>query len=267
MAIRYDKRTNEEIRRVVSNFNQKIARLERRQDNLYLPSHITTKEIKSEVTTRRQLKRKLASLQRFSKRGVEQTVVTSGGISISKYELEETSRELRRQKMFLTRRINEYGNIRPTVFGAPQSATYSQMGSQQLANLEARRMALNIKLKDISKEKYENIKKLIEANIRKEFYRKEIFMTNYSDKMLFNLGYYVGYDQEKINYIRSKLMLLDEEQFVKLFNTEKAIQAIAEYYPETQRTYAKPEDIKVEVTELYDELYNNIDSIVADYMR
>lgn len=267
MAIRYDKRTNEEIRRVVSNFNQKIARLERRQDNLYLPEHITVKEIKSEVTTRSQLKRKLASLQRFSKRGAEQTVVTSGGISISKYELEETSRELRRQKMLLTRRINEYGNIRPTVFGAPQSATYSQMGSQQLANLIARRMGLNVPIRNINKEKFKEVKRMIEANIRRERYRKEIFMENYSDKMLFNLGYYVGYDKDKIEYIKEKLALLDEDEFVRLFNTEKAIQAIADYYPESTRSYANPDNIRVEVTELYDELYNNIDSIVADYMR
>ena len=63
------------------------------------------------------------------------------------------------------------------------------------------------------------------------------------------------------------LRLLDENEFVRLFNTEKAIQAISEYYPESTRTYANPENIKTEVTELYDELYNNIDNIIADYMK
>lgn len=268
MAIRYDVKTQNEIRRVVSNFNQKIARLERLQSNLLLPDTITVKEIKSEVTTRAQLIRKLNSLKRFSKRGAEKTIVTPGGVSISRYELEETERNLRRIKSNLTRQINKYGNIRPTVFGVPQSATYSQMGSQQLANLRARRQALNIpSLRNLGKEQFKEIRRMIEANIRKERYRKEVFMYNYEDKMLFNLGYYVGYDKDKIAYIKSKLMLLDENEFVNLFNTEKAIQAISEYYPESTRTYAKPENIRAEVTELYDELYNNIDSIVADYMK
>ena len=267
MAIRYDVKTQNEIRRVVSNFNQKIARLEKLENNLYLPERVTVKGIKSEVTTRAQLKRRLASLKRYSIRGMEKTVVTSGGVSLSKYELEETERSLRRIKSNLTRQINKYGNTRPTVFGVKQSATYSQMGSQQLANLKARRSSLNVSLRSLSKEAFREAKRMIEANIRRERYRKEVFMYNYEDKMLFNLGYYVGYDKDKIAYIKSKLMLLDENEFVNLFNTEKAIQAISEYYPESTRTYANPENIRTEVTELYDELYNNIDSIVADYMK
>lgn len=268
MAIRYDPALQKEIRRTVSNFNQKIARLERLQNNLYLPTPISIKELKSGVTNRIQLKRKLASLKRFSKRGAEKTIITPGGVSISKYEFEETERNLRRIKSSLTRQINKYGNIRPTVFGVPQSATYSQMGSQQLANLKARRMALDIpSLKNLGKDQFKEITRVIEANLRKERYRKEVFMYNYEDKMLFNLGYYIGYDKDKIAYIKNKLMLLDEKEFVNLFNTEKSIQAIADYYPESTRAYANPQNIKAEVSELYDELYNNIDSIIADYMK
>ena len=267
MAIRYDTKTENEIRRVVSNFNQKIARLERLQDKLQLPDKVTIKGIKSEVTNRAQLKRRLESLKRFSKRGAEKTIVTPGGVSISKYELEETEKSLRRLKASLTRQINKYGNIKPTVFGVKQSATYSQMGSQQLANLKARRSALNKNLRELTKDAFKEAKRMIEANLRRERYRKELFMYNYEDKMLFNLGYYVGYDKDKIAYIKSKLMLLDENEFLNLFNTEKAIQAIAEYYPESTRGYANPDNIRSEVTELYDELYNNIDRIVADYMK
>ncbi len=267
MAIRYDKGLQSEIRRVVSNFNQKIARLEKLQDNLYLPEKVTVKGILSEVNNRKQLKRKLESLKRFSKRGIEKTVTTPGGVSLSKYELEETERSLRRLKASLTRQINKYGNIKPTVFGVEQSATYAQMGSQQLANLKARRGSLNFNLKSLGKQAFNEAKRVIEASLRRERYRKELFMYNYEDKMLFNLGYYVGYDKDKIAYIKSKLMLLDENEFLNLFNTEKAIQAIAEYYPESSRGYANPENIKDEVTALYDELYNNIDDIVADYMK
>ena len=43
MAIRYDKKLNQEINRTIKNFNQKIARLEK-QDRELLPSKITKKE-------------------------------------------------------------------------------------------------------------------------------------------------------------------------------------------------------------------------------
>ena len=44
MAIRYDKKLNQEINRTIKNFNQKIARLEKQEREL-LPSKITKKEL------------------------------------------------------------------------------------------------------------------------------------------------------------------------------------------------------------------------------
>ena len=67
MAIRYDKKLNQEINRTIKNFNQKIARLEKQEREL-LPSKITKKELKESVYTRTELQRKLKELQRFSKR-------------------------------------------------------------------------------------------------------------------------------------------------------------------------------------------------------
>ena len=58
MAIRYDKKLNNEINRVVKNFNQKIARLEKQEREL-LPAKISTKQLKSESYSRTDLRRKL----------------------------------------------------------------------------------------------------------------------------------------------------------------------------------------------------------------
>ena len=44
MAIRYDKKLNQEINRTIKNFNQKIARLEKQEREL-LPSKITKQEL------------------------------------------------------------------------------------------------------------------------------------------------------------------------------------------------------------------------------
>ena len=62
MAINYDKKLNNEINRVVKNFNQKITRLEKQNREL-LPSKTTTKEIKNAITTKRELNQKLRELK------------------------------------------------------------------------------------------------------------------------------------------------------------------------------------------------------------
>lgn len=268
MAIRYDKGLQKELRSAVSNFNQKIARLEKLDNNLYLPERASVRRIKSEASSRAELKRMIASLRRYSKRGAEATITTSGGVSTSRYELEETSRNLRRVKSALTRQINKMANIKPTVFGVPQSATYSQMGNEQLANLRARRYSLEVPdIKKLTKEALTELQKRIDFNIQKMKYQREIFMNNYTNKMLLNLGYYVGYDKEKMEIIREKLTKLDEKQFMELFNTDLTIQAIRDYYPESSRAYGNPNYIKDEVTALYDQLYDNIDSMILDYMK
>ena len=46
MAIRYDKKLNQEINRTIKNFNQKITRLEKQEREL-LPSKITKQELKN----------------------------------------------------------------------------------------------------------------------------------------------------------------------------------------------------------------------------
>ena len=268
MAIRYDKGLQKELRSAVSNFNQKIARLEKLDNNLYLPERASVKRIKSEASSRAELKRMIASLRRFSKRGAEETITTSGGVSMSRYAMEETSRDLRRVKSALTRQINKLASTRPTVFGIPQSATYSQMGNEQLANLRARRLSLEVpSLQSLTRQALTELQKRIDFNIQKMKYQKEIFMNNYTDKMLLNLGYYVGYDKEKMEIIREKLSKLDEKQFMELFNTDLTVQAIRDYYPESSRAYSNPEYIKDEVTALYDQLYDNIDSMILDYMK
>lgn len=265
MAIRFDKKLNREINRVVSNFNSKIKRLEKSERDLLLPEKVSIRELKKSVTSRSELRRQLASLSRYSRRGAEETIRTLGGVELSRYELDETIRETRRIKASLTRQINRISNITPTVFGVRQSATYSQMGLEQLSNLKARRQTLETDIKKLNKIDYKDFKKQLQLNKQKEKYRSEIFMSNYIDKMLFNLGYFIGYDKDKIKEIKDKLMQLDEKQFLKLFETDEGIRAIRDYYPEIHRNNV--EKITDDVTNLYDSLLANIDSMIKDYKK
>lgn len=79
---------NQEIARVVKNFNAKITRIEKNHPELanVLPERVSVKAIKKLVTTRQDLNRELNMLRRFSKRGAEEVIDVPG----SKYNLKTT---------------------------------------------------------------------------------------------------------------------------------------------------------------------------------
>ena len=83
--------------------------------------------------------------------------------------------------------------------------------------------------------------------------------------MLTDLGYYTGYDKEKLKELENKLNKLNNRQFYKLFQTEKAVKSITEYYPlVTGKVMGfDPQNIKQDVASLYDNLIENIDEIIG----
>ena len=265
MAIRYDKKLNQEINRTIKNFNQKIARLEKEQREL-LPSKITKKNLKSNVYTRTELKRKLKELQRFSTRGAEEVITTSGGVRLTKYELNEIKRENARVKRNITREINRLKVEKPKIFGKKQTSTYSEMGDHDFLNLVARRKALEKDVNKLSREEFERFTKLVAKTGKNQQYMNNIFKENYFD-MLTKTAYYFNYDNEKLAYLKDKLMKLQPNDFLKLFKEDKSVRAILDYYPVVTNSFnaINPDDIKEDVVNLYDNLINNIDEIVKDY--
>ena len=265
MAIRYDKKLNQEINRTIKNFNQKIARLEKQEREL-LPSKITKKDLKNSVYTREELQRKLKELQRFSKRGAEDIITTKGGVKLTQYELQNIKRENARVKRNITREINRLKVNKPKIFGKSQTATFSQMGDTDYLNLVARRKALEKDINVLSREEFERFTKLVEKTGRNQQYMNNIFKDNYFD-MLTDLAYYYDYDNDKLNMLKQKLMNLKPNDFMKLFKEDKSIRAILDYYPIVTNSFnvINPDDIKEDVINLYDNLIDNIDEIIQDY--
>ena len=265
MAIRYDKKLNQEINRTIKNFNQKIARLEK-QDRELLPSKITKKDLKSGVYTRTELRRKLKELQRFGRRGAEDIIETSGGVRLTQYNYQNIKRENARIKRNITREINRLRVNKPKIFGKTQTSTFSEMGDHDYLNLVARRKALEKDINKLSRDELERFTKLIEKTGRNQQYMNSIFKQNYFD-MLTDLGYYFDYDNDKLNILKQKLMNLKPNDFLKLFKEDKSIRAILDYYPIVTNSFnaINPDDIKEDVINLYDNLINNIDMIIQDY--
>ena len=265
MAIRYDKKLNQEINRTIKNFNQKIARLEK-QDRELLPSKITKKELKESVYTRTELQRKLKELQRFSTRGAEDVITTSGGVRLTRYDYQNIKRENARIKRNITREINRLRVEKPKIFGKLQSSTFSEMGDSDYLNLVARRKALEKDINKLSKEELERFRKLVEKTGKSQQYMNSIFKENYFE-MLTDLAYYFNYDNDKLNLLKQKLMKLKPNDFLKLFKDDKSIRAILDYYPIITNSFnaINPDDIKEDVVNLYDNLIDNLDDILKDY--
>lgn len=265
MAIRYDKKLNQEINRTIKNFNQKIARLEKEEREL-LPSKITKKQLKSDVYTRTELQRKLKELQRFSKRGAEEIITTKGGVKLTKYTLQEIKRENARIKRNITREINRLKIEKPKIFGKLQSSTYSEMGDHDYLNLLARRKALEKDVTKLLPDEFRRFTRLVERTGRNQQYMNNIFKENYFD-MLTKTAYYFNYDKDKLTDLKRKLMNLKPNDFLKLFKEDKSIRAILDYYPVVTNSFnaIDPDDIKQDVVNLYDNLIDNIDEIVKGY--
>lgn len=270
MAIRYDKKLNQEINRTIKNFNQKIARLEKQEREL-LPSKITKKDLKSSVYTRAELQRKLKELQRFSTRGAEDVITTRGGVRLTKYELNEIKRENARLKRNITREINRLKTDKPKIFGKKQTSTFSEMGDTDYLNLVARRNALEKDINKLSRDEFERFTKLIEKTGKNQQYMNNIFKENYFE-MLTDLAYYYGYDNKKLDEMKKKIMKLKPNDFLRLFKEDKSIRAILDYYPIvtsnfdfTTGMYVNRMDYQEDVLNLYDALYDNLDYILKDY--
>lgn len=264
MAIRYDRKLNQEINRTIRNFNQKIARLEKSERELILPTKVTKKQLKQESLTRTDLKRKLKELQRYSNRGIEETMITSGGVKLSKYELLNIKKEQARVKRNLTREIHRLEKTTPTVLGKKQATTFAKMGDTRYLNLLTKRERLNKDITKLEREQFERQKMLIGKIGKNQSYMNTVFKDNYF-KMFAELGYYYEYDSDKLREMKNKMYKLPPEEFYKFFNNEKSMKAIIEYYEDRVKGMVDPDQIKDDVTALYDAIYENLDDILKDY--
>lgn len=137
--IRWKQSDNEELARVVRNFNAKISRIEKKNPELKvaLPDKISVKQLKELINTRQDLKRELNSLRRFSKRGSEEIVVYGDyNIKVTKWQKSEMKRRVavinRRRKA----RKEEIEQLEMTSRGESVGYTKGQFGMGKLEDLE-----------------------------------------------------------------------------------------------------------------------------------
>lgn len=93
--------------KAIADFNKKINRLQAEEDALYLPEKLNYTEEKENITTRRELNRKIASLKRFQKEGAEALYTTKAGEELTKWERSELEKEKRIAERRLQKELAE----------------------------------------------------------------------------------------------------------------------------------------------------------------
>lgn len=269
MALRYDLELRSELEKSINRFNAKVDRLARQQRDLILPEKLSYYDIVDSARSKKDLQEKLSEIKRFSKRGVEETITTKGGVDISRYEMENLRIESRRVKQRLTREINKLEKITPTSLGVKQDFSLKTIPTDRLINLRARRKSLEKDINLLQGEEFQYYIQKIQSNKRRSRYRDLQYQNAYIDKMLLNLGYMVGYDSKKLDEIRKKLSTLSTSEFLKLMDTEKVVQVVQNYYDETQDKVKRNKNVTKntisDIYEKYDMLYDNLDKILDSY--
>ena len=264
--VRYTKKLNKDIYDTLRRYNNKIDRLRRKQADFILPQKMTKEDLMESSYTTKELRRHLNNLDKFTQRGAETTYTTSGGYSISKYEFDYLRREQRRVKKKIDKEIERYQTNAPTVFGKSQGFTFAQMGDSTYLNLKAKRLSLEKDISKMNKEELLQYRNILFKLGKNRNYLAEGFRDNYLE-IITDLGYFTGYDQQKLKILKDKLKELDPEKFYQLYENEKAIKVIRDYYPLfTDFTYHKSDTYISDIHNLYDELINNVDEIIAPYL-
>ena len=263
MAIRYDKKINNQIQRIVNNYNAKVKRLEGRED-ISVPSKISTREIKESVKNRADLRRKIKNLQEFTKRGGEQNITVKGR-TVPRYQYKQAQR----YRSLISRRLKarEQFNIStfPTYEGRKEKFTIAQQFNEESRNIEAqRRMLLDVDYLDYSPTELSDYIANLEANAKTV--NLSMWQQNYAD-MLLESGYVYNIPHAKLHELREKILDLSPSQFDKLFKTESTIKQILYYYNQINELGVDVayENMESDVVSIYNSLFENIDDILEDY--
>lgn len=264
MAIRYTKKTNQEINRIVRNYNAKINRLKRSSNNYSLPVRVSSEIIKESVSNRADLNRRLGDLKTFIARGGEKNI-TVNNITLPKYQYEN----IKKYRRLVSRRINAkiklYETTKPKNRGKEEAVTYAQMGDKDYLNAIAKKeLLLEKKLENLTNAELNDYVDLLQRNARTR--SKDIWKENYIDILRDTADTY-GYDSTKTKVIIDRLKALTPAQMDRLFTSERVIQQIMYYYKPIKdlgiETAVK--DMQDDALVNFDNLYNNLDEILLEY--
>lgn len=252
MAIKYDADLNNEIRRIVKNFNQKRNRALKRGFS-YLPNKAFVSEIKTSFDNRTDLKRYLKELEKFNKLKdyALETVETLAGGRTSRYNLMYIKDNLKDTKAFFDRQIAEANEL----FA---SDPYSIARREYLFNLEQKRRYLDINIMNLDQSGIKTFQKYTSQALN---YNKSN-ITAYKgflsgvEQVMKNLGY----SEKEISKLYENMGNITPAQFIKMYRKSDLIAKIYDIIP-------SPEHGKKVINTSDEEARDLIDNFMKEFTK
>lgn len=256
MKSRYDKKTLNEINRIVKNYNRRVDRIAKNDTYgiAFIPEKTSVKDILN-LPSKVDINRRLRDLESYNKKTAE-TVVTRNGKSLSLYEynLNKKYREILRRN--INKKMKFYESNFSQTRGKKETVSLARSGNREYLNLVAKKeKLLKTNIIDL------DYKTLLKNTENKNY---SIWQQNYIsilDKVA--QTYQVG----NISHITSNLLKLTPSQFNKFSKLERTIQQIVYYYhviADVGINYALA-NYRDDVASLFNVLNSDIERLIKEY--
>lgn len=166
-SIRWRRSDEQELRRVVKNFNNKLSRIIKKNPEIakYLPDRISYKDLRNNITSRQQLNREIASLKRFSVRGAEAIVKSKTGLKTTKWERKEVGIQVAIINRERTRKRKILESEEATSRGQSLNMTRREMNSIRMNELNKKKFDFD----KIKKSDWERFKGTVKKQSHPDF--------------------------------------------------------------------------------------------------
>lgn len=218
MARRFSPEFNQEARRIVKSFNQRVRRAEARGMK-NLPKTTSMRELKARFSTDKDLKKELSWLKQMTsnKEALGRHFLGEG--SVTNWEFNYLKENLKGTKKFYDSQI-EMARQRY------QDNPFDYGLKQRVLDLEARRDYLNRDLNKLSYSELRTFRKYLTDY--KDYERRD---KNYYDTVLSTLDDVMnqaGIDQDIVREVKEKINSMDQDVFMEIYRTHNVIDDVFE---------------------------------------
>lgn len=254
MAIRFDKGFNREIRREVDKINRKYARA-REMGLTRVPQNISIRELKeqfsSRYATRRELRRRLSELSNVRTKDLSKVVELETGARVSLSALQLTEKHRRRLVRKMSRELREQKAIEQKL-KLPFAVSPSESIEHTLELLKRGSRTSESQMRMIN-ELYAR-----EYSSRK----KDSFEDALYDTIESQLVFSKKLTDAQKNELMQKLRNIDVDTLIKMNKNDSLFKQVLDKYKGRDDYNAYDKKTLANVVE---DIYRNLDSIVAEY--
>lgn len=265
MAYNPTKKFRARITNVVRRYNASVTRNQKKGD--YSLEKVSVSQILN-AESRSTANTILKLMESTLKKGAKETV-NKKYHSFKNYEVEQYKILQNKAKYILKKQIKDFQQKKVKIYGMETVITHDMLQDSQLSNLKAQlRKASKTLNKVKDTETYLNY-------LNRVIYRSENVNLGFKKSIneQLNLIFSAIGRTNDYNYVKAKLDLLDDYDFLDLYNNDLAIKQIIDTYiavfgtSRTGKTSVTFQDGVSMMNELADNLVDSIDSIVNDYVK